>query len=83
MNPIKLYGGIGNSFMVCANRLEFRPVGLLSAVVFPGPSEAVVDPQESGNSGQILFSAVFLKLSPSPWFISGAVLQKHGSLDKL
>lgn len=54
------------------------------ACLSAGPSEAVVDPQESGNSGQILFSAVFLKLSPSPWFISeGAVLQKHSSLDKL
>lgn len=72
----------------CANILEFRPVGFLSAVVFPGPSEAVVDPQESGNSDQILFSAVFLKLSPSPWFISeGALsgyflLQKHSLLGK-
>nr|XP_047918909.1 SPRY domain-containing SOCS box protein 4 isoform X1 [Anser cygnoides]XP_047918910.1 SPRY domain-containing SOCS box protein 4 isoform X1 [Anser cygnoides]XP_047918911.1 SPRY domain-containing SOCS box protein 4 isoform X1 [Anser cygnoides]XP_047918912.1 SPRY domain-containing SOCS box protein 4 isoform X1 [Anser cygnoides]XP_047918913.1 SPRY domain-containing SOCS box protein 4 isoform X1 [Anser cygnoides] len=57
-------------------------------LVFPGPSEAVVDPQESGNSDQILFSAVFLKLSPSPWFISeGALsgyflLQKHSLLGK-
>lgn len=47
--------------MVCINILEFRPVGFLSIVAFPGPSEAAVDPQESGSSGQILLSAVFLK----------------------
>lgn len=52
--------------MVCINILEHRPDNVLSVVAFSGPSEAAADPQESGNSGQILLSADFLKESCVP-----------------
>jgi len=52
--------------MVCINIFEFRPLGFLSIVAFPGPSEAAVGLQEPGNSGQKLLSAVFLKESSVP-----------------
>lgn len=52
--------------MVCMNILEYWPDNSLSVVAFSGALEAAVDPQESGNSGQILLSAVFLKESSVP-----------------
>lgn len=60
--------------MVCINILEHWPDNSLSVVAFSGPLEAAVDPQESGNSGQILLSAAFLKESSVPEFISGGTL---------
>lgn len=66
MDPVKISSSSGNSYMACINILEFRPLGFLFVVAFPGPSEAAVDPQESGSSGQILLSGVFLKESSVP-----------------
>lgn len=63
MDPVKISCSNGNSPI---NILEFGPVGFLSIVAFPGPSEAAVDPQQSGSSGQIQLSAVFLIESSIP-----------------
>lgn len=66
MDPVKISCSSGKSYMVCINILEHRPDNVLSVVAFSGPSEAAADPQESGNSGQILLSADFLKESCVP-----------------
>lgn len=54
VDPVKISCSSGNSYLVCINILEDWPDNLLSVAAFSEPSEAAVDPQESGNSGQIL-----------------------------
>lgn len=49
--------------MVCINIIEHWPENFRSVVAFSRLSEAAVDPQESGDSGQILLSAVFSERS--------------------